>query len=270
MYTSYFILSEKSNSIAIERLHICTWEFDNNTSLIEFGFEVKLKEIKNVKDAIVLQMHIPWLNESNRKVTDLYPKLKDSENSKFIFNDSIKATESLDGGNNHKGVIQTFFTRTPLCLLPAEVTSNCTTKCLTIKLDLSLYLKLQHENKPNIYFRFYLEPSINSLSTRKAGISKSTIIYDIKVNERRSAPDEWTFNKVYEFPKIEKCFFLQIVPTNFDITFYESSLQNIRILEYESFTKYIGDKRVKKDTLLVIFNKKVHYCPVITQTKSIG
>ena len=38
--------------------------------------------------------------------------------------------------------------------------------------------------------------------------------------------------------------------------FDNSSHKNVRTLEYESFNKYLGDKRVKKDELIVVFNKK--------------
>lgn len=40
------------------------------------------------------------------------------------------------------------------------------------------------------------------------------------------------------------------------VFFDNSSLKNVRTLEYESFNKYLGDKRVKKDELIVVFNKK--------------
>ena len=33
-------------------------------------------------------------------------------------------------------------------------------------------------------------------------------------------------------------------------------MKNVRTLEYSSFNKYLGDSRVKKDELIVVFNKK--------------
>lgn len=38
--------------------------------------------------------------------------------------------------------------------------------------------------------------------------------------------------------------------------FDNSSLQNVRTLEFDSFNKYLSDRRVKKDELIVVFNKK--------------
>ena len=38
MDNSYFVYAE--NDIKIERFHICTWEFSNNKTLVEFGCEV--------------------------------------------------------------------------------------------------------------------------------------------------------------------------------------------------------------------------------------
>ncbi|MEO6693166.1 MAG: hypothetical protein ABIO44_12555, partial [Saprospiraceae bacterium] len=96
------------------------------------------------------------------------------------------------------------------------------------------------------------------ISMRKKGVSKSTIIYDIKVNERRNIPDDKIqyFND-QEFCKIKYCFSFNIFPNKYDIVFFDNtSLKNVRTLEYESFNKYLGDKRVKKDELIVVFNKK--------------
>ena len=93
---------------------------------------------------------------------------------------------------------------------------------------------------------------------RKKGINKSTIIYEIKVNERRNIPDDkvsYFIDK--QLCEIKTCFSFNIVPNKYDIVFFDnSSLKNVRTLEYDSFNKYLGDKRVKKDELIVVFNKK--------------
>lgn len=46
MENSFFIYTEKRNTIQIERFHICSWEFNNNSSLVEFGFEISKESIK--------------------------------------------------------------------------------------------------------------------------------------------------------------------------------------------------------------------------------
>jgi hypothetical protein len=40
------------------------------------------------------------------------------------------------------------------------------------------------------------------------------------------------------------------------VFFDSTSLKSVRTLEYDSFNKYLGDKRVKRDELIVVFNKK--------------
>lgn len=56
---------------------------------------------------------------------------------------------------------------------------------------------------------------------------------------------------------INSCFYFNILPNSYDLTFFDATaLKNIRTLEDEPFKKYILDKRVKKDELVVVFNKK--------------
>jgi hypothetical protein len=142
-------------------------------------------------------------------------------------------------------------------VLPANIKID-EDKIITATLNLKAYREYNHEFKPNIYFRFWIKPSVPFISMRKKGVSRSTIIYDIKVNERRNIPDnkiEYFNDK--EFCKIKYCFSFNILPNKYDIVFFDNtSLKNVRTLEYESFNKYLGDKRVKKDELIVVFNKK--------------
>ena len=60
-----------------------------------------------------------------------------------------------------------------------------------------------------------------------------------------------------KFCTIKTCFLFNIIPNKYDITFFENRpLKSIRTLEYDLFKKYLPDSRVKKDDLIVIFNKK--------------
>lgn len=254
MENSFFIYTEKEKAIQLERLHICTWEFDNNSSLVEFGFEIFKESITN--DNLTISLFIPWV-EKSCGTKDLYDRLSIADNSRFIFNDSISATKYLKPNTNNSGVIHTFSGRNELCVLPADIKIN-EDKIVTATLNLKAYRAYNHGLKPNIYFRFWIKPSVPFISMRKKGVSKSTIIYDIKINERRNIPDNKTeyFNE-QEFCKIRYCFSFNILPNKYDIVFFDNtSLKNVRTLEYESFNKYLGDKRVKKDELIVIFNKK--------------
>lgn len=254
MDNSFFIFTDKNKLVQIERFHICTWEFNNDSSLVEFGFEVAKESIRSHQFSISL--YIPWFTKTC-EVMDLYDKLSVAENSRFIFNDSISTTNSLDGGRNKLGVIHEFLDRNKLCVVPVTIEKN-SDKLITATINLQPYVGYNTAEQPNVYFRFWIKPTIPFISMRKKGISKSTIIYDIKVNERRNIPDdEVVFFSDKEFCKIQSCFSFNILPNKYDIVFFDSSsLKNVRTLEYDSFNKYLGDKRVKKDELIVVFNKK--------------
>lgn len=252
MENSFFIFTDKAKPIVIERFHTCTWEFDNDSSLVEFGFEISKDSLSDVE--LSISLFIPWLSKSCQ-VDDLYEKLRIADNSRFIFNDSVTKTASLDGGRNIQGVIHTFADRNELCILP--VTINDTSDGI---INITANLKPYNDSptQSNVYFRFCIEPSFPFISVRKKGISKSTIIYDIKVNERRNIPDHLIslFNEK-DLSKINSCFSFNILPNKYDIVFFDNSaLKNVRTLEYDSFNRYLGDKRIRKDELIVVFNKK--------------
>lgn len=252
MDNSFFVFSD-DYQIEFERFHLCIWEF-HNSSLVEFGGEIK-KECVNGKGKLTIYIYIPWLKKGC-SVTDFYIKLKDSENSRFIFNDSIINTTSMDGGNNKRGVIHEFSGRNKLCILPVNLNSDFEKNILPVQIDLSDYN--QSGKEANIYFRFSVKPNEQHISTRKNGISKSTIIYDIKINERRNLPENLAESfRTKKLNLISSCFCFFIVPNSFDLTFFESEhLKNVRSLEYDSFNHYLKDNRIKKDELIVVFNKK--------------
>ncbi|SFQ02461.1 hypothetical protein [Parafilimonas terrae] len=254
MDNSFFVFSDvvTNNPVVIERSHICLWEFKNNSALVEFGFEVSKNSLP--QNQLNINVFIPWLSKSAGE-KDLYEKLSNSENSRFIFNDSIKQTQSLDDGRNKLGVIHEFANRDYLCILPISIIRKGN-NILEVKIDLQHYRAAQAD--ANIYFRFAITPQMPAISMHKKGISKSTIVYDIKVNERRNIPDQMlTFFSQRNFCAIKACFCFFIIPNDYDIVFFENdSLKSVRTLEYDAFTKYLGDKRVKQDELIVVFNKK--------------
>jgi len=256
MENNYFIYTDKIQPLTIEKFHICSWEFINGSSLIEFGGEISYSDIFQ-NDELLLNLYIPWISKDD-KVTDLYDSLKEPENCKFIFNDSVTGNKFLDRGERKDGVIQEFVEREPLCIMPFFSETIVIDNILTIKINLKPYKTIKSEKHPNIYFRFYLEPAISNISTRKSGISRSTIIYDIKINEKRNLPSNSSINlNEHKLCEIKNCFCFNILPNSYDLTFFDTAaLKNIRTLEFKSFKKYIKDKRVKKDELVVVFNKK--------------
>jgi hypothetical protein len=249
-----FFLRSNQNSIEIEKLQICTWEFNNNNSLIEFGIEIKSNGLSNLEE-LILDLYIPWL-EKGINVMDFYDKLKSSDNSRFIFNDSVTNTIPLDDGQNTQGVIHKFNGKDELCILPVNLKNEYANKKIQLKIDLKDYNK--KANGANAYIRIAIEPTAGSISTSKKGIGKATIIYDIKLNENRNIPiylmQEFKSNSACS---IGACFCFHIIPNRYSITFLESEyLKTVRTLEFEPFKNYLNDSRLKEDELMVVFSKK--------------
>lgn len=253
MNNSFFIRSKEVQDVRIVRFHICTWEFRNDTSFVEFGMELDSVSIKDLK-YLELELYIPWI-KFNSAVTDFYTKLKDSENSRFIFNDSVSSTKSLDGGKNIKGVIHEFIEREKLCLLPVRTILKPNQKKVQIRIDLSDY---KSNCDCNVYVRIGVDSKNDTIAVKKNGLGESTIIYDIKVNETRNAERFLIEDfKQNNHCRIDQCFCFHIIPNNYNITFFESEhLRNVRALEFEPFKTYLGESRLKKDELIVVFSKK--------------
>ena len=258
MENSYFIYTDQGADLEIERFHICTWEFKNNSAFIEFGCEVTSRSIFD-KASIQFELFIPWFKESCT-IKDFYDKLKESQNSRFIFNDSITQSTFLDGGRNVSGVIHKFSDRDELCILPIQLKENYEKNVISLSVNLELYNRFydEKEERPNIYFRFAVTPKNGLIATRKNGITKSTILYDIKLNQRRNIPESLIDEIIFkDLCPVAKCFCFNIIPNSYDLVFFDSStLKNVRTLEYKSFKKYINDDRLKEDDLIVVFNKK--------------
>lgn len=253
MNNSFFIYSNLS--LEIERFHICSWEFSNSSALLEIGCEISSQNLPKDLNNLELAIYIPWLNSQNI-IKDLYPRLKEAINTKFIFNDSVANTHSFDGGAGALGVMHEFQGREPLSIVPVTLTTNFTNHIIRVELNLSAY-----KNKggtSNIYFRISITSSTNQLSIRKKGVSRTTIIYDYKINEGRNISDNLVAElQINQLCAIKHCFCFTIVPNSYDLSFYDSSsLKNVRTLEYDAFYRYLNDHRVQKDELMVVFSKK--------------
>jgi hypothetical protein len=250
-----FFLRSRNNKIKIERFQICTWEFNSKDSLIEFGIEINSESILGLEE-IILDLYIPWLKQEC-ETKDFYDKLKNSDNSRFIFNDSVSNTISFDGGQNSLGVIHEFSGKDKLCILPVQLRNDSSNQKVQLTIDLSEYKK-KADSATNAYVRIAIESNLNTISTKKKGIGKSTIIYDIKLNERRNIPVHLLQEFKNSSPcKINTCFCFHIIPNSYNITFLESEhLKNVRTLEFKPFKNYLNDSRLKKDELIVVFSKK--------------
>jgi len=255
MDNSFFLRSRGNKPIEIQKFQICSWEFSNKNSLIEFGIEMNAKSILGLEE-VILDLYIPWLKKEC-EIQDFYNKLKDSGNSRFIFNDSVSNTISLDGGQNSLGVIHEFSGKDRLCILPVKIKNDSKNQKVQLTINLNDYKK-NTKSDANTYIRIGVETNAETISTKKKGIGKSTIIYDIKLNESRNIPTQLIQEFTNSTPcKIDTCFCFHIIPNSYNITFLESEhLKNVRTLEFKPFKNYLDDSRLKKDELMVIFSKK--------------
>ncbi len=250
MKNNLFVFSNNNQEIDFLRFHICTWEFMDETALIEFGGEIK--NVPSLNNNLNFNIYLPWSNEKII-INDLFESLVDSENCKLIFNEPVNGIKSVHNEDKSSGQIINFSNGKQICLFPiiAKVESS---NIINISIDTKKFSELNNINNINIYFRFYIETSVKNLTIRKSGINTTSIIYDFQINVIRNKPKEIDINKY--FCKIEKCYFINIIPTSYETTFYDNkNLKNIRTLEYDLFKKYINNKHIEKDTLEVVFNK---------------
>ncbi|WP_430404097.1 hypothetical protein [Fluviicola sp.] len=252
MDNPFYLFSDATRNVIVERFHICSWDFRNKTSLIEFGVEINQTSVDSTIKNFTLNLYIPWL-KADCVITDFYNRLIDLNNSKFIFNDVSIGRDVFDEDGGKTGGIQKFKVRENIVLLPFQHKIN--ENVLRIDLNLVDYQKQRtDESKENLYFRFSIETKKReSIAVKKSGINKSTFLYDLKVNERRNLPEGVSA----KFPcKINSVFYFNIVPNDFNLNFFDSKvLKNIRTLEYQGFSKYLSDGRVKADDLVVVSSK---------------
>lgn len=246
MNNTYFILSNKK--ISIERLHICTWDFIGSNAAFEIGME--FMPTPYVKD-IEIKLVLPFLKETD-KITCLMDSLiRDDDNSKFIFNDTIKSNRSI-GGDKRNGAVLEFNSRNSLSVLPIKNSSVAKGVCSFIINNLNQTIKN--------YVRLYIQTDVQNLAIVKKGIAKTTYIYDIKVNERRNLPDQINdlLNSGYLLCNtIKSCFCFHVVPSQYNISYLNSNkLKNIRILESEAFNRYLpNSEEMKENECIIVFNK---------------
>ena len=115
MNNSYYILAKEA--IHIERLHICTWEFTNADSYIEFGMEFSYGSFTN--DTLNIWLSVPFI-KGNDEVKCLLENLSNRANSRFIFNDIVSGISNI-GADHRDGSILQFEKRDSLTILPCRI-----------------------------------------------------------------------------------------------------------------------------------------------------
>lgn len=245
MNNAYYILAKEA--VPIERLHICTWEFPDADSYIEFGIEFSFE--KFVHKTLDIWLSVPYIRQQD-EVTCLLKNLADRANCRFIFNDIVKGISNV-GTDSRDGSILKFEGRQSLTILPCKI------KVSNGFLKFTLNKPKQHEG--NLYFRVLVKHN-GTIAIKKTGIAKNTYIYDLKINETRNLPDDiydLKSNESLHICPIQNLFCLHSVPDDFDISFVDSSkLKNIRKLETEAFKRYLQNvEDIGKDCYNIIFLK---------------
>jgi len=256
---TYFLTSSTEN-VTICKLHLCTWMFHGEKEYLECGLQIKCDDTIKESRKIDLRLWIPWITQ-NTKVSDLYPSLKESENARFIFNESFYSTAPFDDAHPERGVMIEFANRTKLCLVPVkQVSSNG-------HLDLSIEIPPNHgtaELQDCVYVRVMIAAPSGMLSFKQPGIAKRIYSYDIKLNEPRNQPRNEDFHSSQICP-VQKAYCLHIIPSNFSLSFLSNdTFKNVRLLEKASYENYVSkiadDKHLPKqlgnDEFLVVFNKR--------------
>lgn len=246
--STILITNPKEDKLKITKLHLCSWELNSTEGIIEIGCEIDKACIKD-KSQLILNFYLNWL-DNDSKIIDLYENLSDSQNSNFIFNDSISNTTYFDGGNKKTGLVHHFSNKNSLAILPVSLKAE--NKKIKAVVDLSSYLNKDGGNT-NCYIRFKIETKLKNLILKKQGISKASHIYDVKVNESRNVPETM---KNEQFCAIEQCFYFNVVPNRYNASLLDKNLKSIRSLEYSSFSNYLKDDRLKDNEFMVVFTKK--------------
>ena len=258
MDNTYYILAK--TKIDIERLHICTWEFPNETSYIEFGMEFAYDAF--TEDVLEFYLTAACFKKNgstgdnddnaNHYVESLHANLINTDNARFIFNDVAKGTKNISDSNRNGAYIE-FAEREYLTVLPCK-----------IKLEdgyavLKIAKPEREKTKGNMYFRILVKLE-NPVAIIKKGISQATYIYDLKINEKRNIPSEiygLIDDKDLKICSVKNLFCFHAIPDNFSVNFVDSSkLRNIRKLETKAFQNYLPQiTGISKDCYNIIFLK---------------
>lgn len=258
MINSFFVFGK--GDIKIERFHLCTWDLSSCNSFIELGFEIQRPENENkIDERVELTITSPLLQriQSSRDIVCLAKRLIQSNNCKFIFNDSIKSWSEIKE-DSRNGVNLTFVEKGKLTILPIEIEELNTEKGY-----LSLSVDIPKSSHKAIYFRILIKTQVKTIALVKKNITSSTYIYDIRVNEQRNLSDQ-----MYDIVKrkhLEKCniktfFCFHIVPNTFEISFVDDEkLNSVRMLETDLFSRYLSDEieqNIENKKYIILFNKK--------------
>lgn len=252
---SVFVLC-KQEQVSIERMHICTWNLGKTVFFTEYGFEINRSALKSLDLNIVL----PNQGLEKKNFKSLFRNVSDTNNCRFIFNSDIEKTSPINGIPEH-GINFDFCKSRKITILPiCEDDESLSIQDNTIKLQLSI----PQQAYEVIYIRFLLKTSNAPYSFEKGNnFTKKIINYDIRINERRSSPQNVIDlqTKGYRLISIKRCFCFHIIPSSFNIDFVDGKkLKNIRGLEYSGFNNYLGDIKNDENITLKEAEYNIVFC----------
>ncbi len=262
----YFIASPQHDQLVVDKAHFCTWNLPNGLEFLEVGMLVHLKDEfwKGLKEyqldpRLDFKVHIPFY-EDDSSCGDLFCSLKEPDNARFVFNDQITHTDFIsDGGKIPQGVLFSFREGGKFCLLPLVLESdysNPNTVVAKVEFPRKGEDCLRIGNR--IYCRFFVVSKGKAIPWERGGIAKTTICYDIKINEPRNAPTKFPLDQLVA---IRSCYCIHVVPSSFESSLQDRvAFKSIRTLEpdgYSDYTKGIHgiQAAINPGDCLVVFNK---------------
>ena len=253
MENAFFIMGGTTSQrlpITISKLHICTWNMRDCNAYFELGIEIAANTLSlNVDYSISFLAE--WLTPCC-EIISLHEKFADSDNARFIFNETVESTRDVNG-NKHNGTRISFTNKRQIMLLPINEAKPQ---------DGMVILTFNNKAPQGVYpyIRILIKTPLSQLAMIKKGIAKNSYVFDIKINEKRNLPN-WVLDvqnqSNYQFCPIEKAFCLHAVPASYEISFIDSNkLKNVRKLEKSAFTKYLPEiKSIENDDYIITFSK---------------
>ena len=253
MENSFFIMggvTAQRQPITISKLQICTWNIYDCNACLELGIEIEQNTLLMNTDYSISFL-AEWLSPICT-ITSLHEKFADSDNARFIFNETVESTRDVNG-HKHNGTQITFTNKRQLMVLPVSAA--------TLQ-NGSVVLNFKNRAPQGVcpYIRILIKTPLQQLAMVKNGIAQNSYVFDIKINEKRNLPD-WVLDTQNQnnslFCPIEKAFCLHAIPASYEISFIDSNkLKNVRKLEKNAFLKYLPEiKSIENDDYIITFSK---------------
>lgn len=253
MENAFFIMggvTAQRQPITISKLQICTWNIYGCNAYLELGIEIAQNTLSMNMDYSISFL-AEWLSPACT-ITSLHEKFADSNNARFIFNETVESTRDVNG-HKHNGTQISFTNKRQLMVLPVQETALQ---------NGSVVLNFKNRAPQGVYpyIRILIKTPLPQLAMVKKGIAKNSYVFDIKINEKRNLPN-WVLDAQNQsnsqFCLIEKAFCLHAVPASYEISFMDSNkLKNVRKLEKDAFAKYLPEiKSIKNDDHIITFSK---------------